>query len=426
MVRKSIVLAGLVILLLWLVPVNTLALEKPIKMDFWIFSDQQKRYFDEFLPEWQEKFPHVDIDIKLMGGDQLWQKLMVTLVSAKGAPDIAAHEIGQVAKFFRGVIGFVDLTERIKSGNYYDKVIETRWVPWSYKGRIYAVPQDCHPTVILYRRDILDEGGFPSDPESVTDLFKTWDDYVEIGKKLCGGVKDRYMIALSKKSYWTFWPFLLQGGGGIFNEEGEVIIDNEVAVRTLEFYVDLFVKHKLAIEHESDVTFFAALKENLLVTAMGPDWYVGYIKQYVPELKGKWGGIPLPAFEVGGRRTATMGGTAFAITKQSKYPDEAWEFLKYCLLRTDTGVRRYLIQYQLPPLKEVWEDPRIAVPDPFFGGQKLGTLFGSLAEDIPAFYQTPAWPEALEFLGEAIGDAVSQLKSPEQALKDAAKKIRRE
>ncbi len=42
-----------------------------------------------------------------------------------------------------------------------------------------------------------------------------------------------------------------------------------------------------------------------------------------------------------------------------------------------------------PTMSELFEDPRITdLEDPYFGGQRLGEVYGSLVDDVPIWYQS--------------------------------------
>ena len=221
---------------------------------------------------------------------------------------------------------------------------------------------------------------------------------------------------------------LLQRGGGFFDSQGDVVIDSELAIKTLGFFADMFNKNKIATPvfgtWHGDPSNFAAMQEGRILSVLAPDWYVGILKSQVPQMTGKWRAIGMPAWEAGQRRTTTRGGTMIGITRQCKNLDLAWEFLKFTYFDQQGLVNRYEKTRIIPPLKAAWDAPIFSEPDPYLGGQRLGELFTQLALDIPPLYQNPYWPEAADLFNDAVFAVVTQKQTPEVALKALAQKVR--
>ena len=74
------------------------------------------------------------------------------------------------------------------------------------------------------------------------------------------------------------------------------------------------------------------MQDGKILSILAPDLYVGILKSQVPQMAGKWRAIPMPAWNPGGRRTTTRGGTMIGITTQCKNPERAWELLNLPIL----------------------------------------------------------------------------------------------
>ena len=168
-------------------------------------------------------------------------KLLAAMLSNFGAPDLVEVEITSIGRFLKGAIdevGFVDLRPRLESEGWMDRLVVSRFTPWSYRGRIYGIPHDLHPVVLLYRDDLFKAAGV-----EMTEV-KTWDDFIAAGKKATrdldgDGKVDQYAIVLDRRTESDYFSLLLQQGGGFFDEDGNVIIDSELAIETLEFFTAL-------------------------------------------------------------------------------------------------------------------------------------------------------------------------------------------
>ena len=211
----------------------------------------------------------------------------------------------------------------------------------------------------------------------------------------------------------------------MFDTSGRVIIDEPLAIETLSFYCDMLNRHRIAVPAFSEAPAnYAAMKEGVVVGVLAADWYVGMIRKFVPELTGKWRAMPLPAWQAGGRRTSTWGGTMIGMTGQSTQQELAWEFMKFVYFDTGSLANRYRATTIIPPLKRAWDDPVFDAPDPYLGSQPLGSLFKDLAPDIPSFHLNPYWAEASDRMRDAVFAATKDEKTPEQALRDLADEVR--
>ena len=403
--------------------------EKSDNLEFWIFAST---HFDEYqarVPIFETRHPEVSVKLINYGGT-MHDKLLTALLSDFGAPDVVEVEITSIGRFLKGAkdeIGFVDLHPRLESEGWMEKLVVSRFSPWSYRGSIYGIPHDLHPVVLLYRDDLFKAAG--------VDLTKveTWDDFIVAGKRATRDVDgdgqiDQYAIVLDRKTESDFFNLLLQRGGGFFDVDGNVIIDSDIAIETLEFLTSLFNEYEIATPvygtWHGDPSNFAAMQDGKILSVLAPDWYVGILKSQVPQMSGKWKAIGIPAWEKRGRRTTTRGGTMIGITKQCKNPDLAWELLKFAYFDKAGLINRYETTRIIPPLKAAWDAPIYKEPDAYLGGQPLGELFIELAPDLPPRYQNPYWSEAADLLNDAIFAAVTEKQTPRQALTELAEKVR--
>ena len=403
--------------------------EKGKNFEFWVFAPTHYEEYQARLPIFEAQHPGINVQLINFGGT-MHDKLLTALLSDFGAPDVVEVEITSIGRFLKGAIdevGFVDLRPRLESEGWMDKLVVSRFTPWSYRDRIFGIPHDLHPVVLLYRDDLFKASGV-----EMTKI-ETWDDFIAAGKKATrdldgDGKIDQYAIVLDRKTESDYFNLLLQRGGGFFDVDGNVIIDSDVAIETLEFFTSLFNEHKIATpvygNWHGDPSNYAAMQDGKILSVLAPDWYVGLLKSQVPQMSGKWKAISMPAWEPGGRRTTTRGGTMIGITKQCRDPDLAWELLKFTYFDSPGLINRYETTSIIPPLKAAWDAPIYKKPDAYLGGQSIGELFIKLAPDLPPRYQNPYWSEAADLLNDAIFAAVTEKQTPRQALTQLAEKVR--
>lgn len=406
-----------------------------IKMSLWIFCRWHEADDKACIEDFERMHPNVEIQYVMMDEEAMYDKLAAAFVTGMGAPDMAAISNIGMGRFFKGEvreIGLVDLTERIKAGGYRDKIPESRWLQWIKEDRIFGVPHDLHPHVLIYRKDIFEQEGI-----NISQL-RTWNDFVESGKKITkdldgDGEIDRYMTHLSglggTEIDIDIWKMLGQrtGGANYFDKDHNVFIDSWVAIDTFKFYCDLFNKYHIATMKASSIDMqLAALKNGLVASEIIPDWKYVEIKSFMPEMAGKWGVAAVPRWATGAP-TWTEEGTSYSITKQCKDMDMAWKFYEYAYLDPEVRTRSVKEEYLsiLPCTEDSWKNLFFHEPDPFLGGQKFLEMLLKVAPDIPAIYTTAYTPFVRHQMEVAIVDALEGSKTPEEALEWVGEKVRK-
>jgi len=138
-----------------------------------------------------------------------------------------------------------------------------------------------------------------------------------------------------------------------------------------------------------------------------PDWRAHLLEMESPRVSGKMKLMPLPAWEPGGRRTSVWGGSGLAITKSGKNPELAWQFARQLYFdRSELG-KRFSDTSILPALKDAWALPEFSAPSAYFSEQPIGTLYASLAGEVPPLWMNPFYPIANNKLSEAFLKAVN-------------------
>jgi len=399
--------------------------KEKVKITMWFHDFLYVQFFTDRANEYAKMHPEYEFEFEIVQIPEIADKFIGTLVAGTGAPDIVGVEQGWMPRLFKGGLaekGMYDLNPwmELEGAGFKDKFL--RWELYTYEGKTYGVESALCPSVYYYREDIFGQAGV--DPNT----FKTYDDFIEGGQKLKKETGS-YMLPLDTVGGDYFLLPMLQNDGNIFDDKGNVVLDSPQNVEALQFYYDLAYRYEVgyATAEFWGAGLTAAYKDGTVVGVIGPDWYSDYVmKQSLKELSGKWRAAFMPVFRPGGRRTTVWGGTGMGVTKQSKYPEIAWEILKYTYMTKENQVKRYLEIHYFPTMLDALEDPRIVeAEDPFFGGQKLGALFAEVAPEVPIYYASPYKTEALDILSkDVITPVMAGEKSAEDALKDAAKKLK--
>jgi ABC-type glycerol-3-phosphate transport system substrate-binding protein len=390
-----------------------------VKLELWTFVNTHARWFRSMAEDYKkDKNPNFDLNVSEIAFNDLADKLQVALqAGGVGAPDLVDIEQGRFGGYLRGTgdPGLVDLTGMLKEGGYMDKLVAAREGLYTYKGKTYGIEHALCPVVLYYRGDVFEKAGI--DVSKLT----TWDEWIQAVKPLTSAD----VAAITFPGHEVL---LRQRDADYFDAEGKVALDSDLSIQTMQFILDMRDKDKVAQQDPSGNggdAWWAALKEGKFLSVVGADWYAGFLKDNVPDLKGKWKAMPVPAFTKDGRHTSCSGGTGNCIVKYSKHIDEAWNFQQYSMLSVEGNVRRFELTNLFPPFIPAMTDKRLHTADEYFMGQDLGQLFADMGPNVPTQYQSPYRAEMNSKLTPVWQDLYDGKQTPDTTFKQVAADIRK-
>lgn len=372
------------------------------KLTLWTFANIHARAYEKAAPAFEAKHPCMDVDVQLVHGVAVTSRLRAAFWADLDVPDLVEVEISSAGTFFRGPVddlGFIDWMPWLKETGYVDRIVKTRFAPYASKGRIFGLPHDVHPVMLAYNREAFEELGI--DPATL----ETWADFIREGRRVTvrKGAEQRYMVELPDSSSSALEVFLFQRGGGYFGADGNLTMDDEIAFRTVRWYIPLVAgKRRIGNALGGRDIFSRALENRLILSFLCPDWRSKSIETHVGSMKGKMALMPLPAFEPGGRRTSTRGGTMLGITRKCPNKKRAFELARHLYLDPEDLARRFRELNILPPLKDAWALPEFNEPRAYWSDQPIGRLYAELADDVPPQYTSPFIGLAKGKMGEVV------------------------
>ena len=375
---------------------------KRADLTMWTFAKEHAKAYDEAVPTWNAEHPDGTLEVKLVHNEAINNRLRAAFWSNAEVPDLVEVEISTAGSFFRGPIdsvGFIDLKPWLEETGLIDEIVQTRLAPYTNRGRIFGLPHDVHPVALAYRADLFEELNINPDD------IETWEDFAEVGRRVTrrGGGDPRYMIGFSSGSGADLEPLMFQNGGGYFDAEGEVVFDSPETLEVLLWYIPQVAgPERIATDAGGGAAFASNLIEGRVLAVLCPDWRSDVIEADAASLEGKMRLMPLPAFHKGGRRTSTRGGTMVAITRDCPRPDLAKEAALHLYKNEDALAERFRATNILPPFKGLWDHPVFDEEDPFWSGQRIGTFYIGLADDVPPQYASPFIQLAKSKLGGVV------------------------
>lgn len=372
--------------------------------------------------------PDIQIVPETMGPSDVYENLLLAASAGEGAPDMVGLESSHLAEYVE-LGALVDITDQILP--YYNKIDSAKWPAATDKqGRIYAMPVDSGPVALYYRRDVFEQAGLASDPDSVQPLVNTYDDYYQLGK-LIKERTNKYLFPQAKANndFRIFESLLWQRNAGYIDREGKVVLDNPKAIETLEWLDKLYKEDLLLDSVAWTAGWYAALDEGQIATIPNAIWLGGFLWGWIcPEASGKWGIVPLPVWEAGDVRSANDGGSNISITSQcpEEEKEAAWKFIETIFTSKDYMLDAWKRADWFPSLMSAWEDPFTDEPVEFFGGQAYRRIFVEAGKQVPFGGIYSSNYSEMNSILQTYGTAyiLGEIESAEESLTQAAEEIK--
>ncbi len=239
-------------------------------------------------------------------------------VSARTAPDVAlGNAMGDPIN-----LALRNAVYDLSSFDDFDEILSERYsesamIPYTYKGKTYAMPETMHFYVMYYRQDILDELGL-----TVPSTWKEWDAVIsELSKKnmQVGLPHDENMLL----------TFMYQMDSELYNNEGESVnLDSKEAYLSFEKLTEYYTLYGFDTEYD----FVNRFRSGEMPLAIVDYTVYNQLSLFAPEIQGKWGMSLVPGTEKEDGtidHTTPFTGTSTVLLQDSDNPEAAWEFMKW-------------------------------------------------------------------------------------------------
>lgn len=354
----------------------TYSIDTSVSGEITLWSFLFNTSFVDVIPEFNKMYPNVTVNVLDVGFGELHDKLATSLAAGTGAPDIALIEEGQFGRYNYGDTLENLLEAPYNAGRLQDLVPEYNWDRWhSVDGAsLFGMPWDITPGVTFYRTDILEQLGFPNDPEELGDYMEDPDNWIILGEAL----KADGRFLLEFKDLPLQWA---ANQYGYFNSDLEWMRNNDELVKMLDVS-----KRGAQIGLSADVSVFSEEGKQLMAQGKLPfivlgSWGARVLQESVPDQSGKWQVTRMPLGLYGG-----IGGSSFVIPSQGENKEAAFAFVEWMNLSEESWKVFSSPQFSIQAgYKHIWEkDWYKNSTSEFLSDQRDIEFYSSLADKIPA------------------------------------------
>jgi multiple sugar transport system substrate-binding protein len=312
--------------------------------------------FQSIIDEYEKTHPDVTIKQEGLAWGDLEAKLTAAL--AAGAPPEASHGQAITCASFAQK-GLLRDQEDIADSVGKDNIFEACRNLCRLDGKYYGVTHSPNTNLLIYRKDIFKKKGLKPP--------KTWDEFIKVAEAMmekdAKGRVTRY--GLSLPGVPLFVNILVAeltnaNGGRLFDlKTGRPTFTEKQVIEVLNFYKKLNDKVLPPgwLGHGYLDTFTNLATGKAAMVYQGHGRSAGYIEKYAPKGMGtpEYFGVMIKPHGPSGKQTAAqIDAEPWMIFKNSKYPEEAADFIKFFF--TEAPYIRYLHSvpvHLLPTLKSV-------------------------------------------------------------------------
>ncbi|MBP2471729.1 multiple sugar transport system substrate-binding protein [Crossiella equi] len=346
----------------------------PTRITFWSSLRGSRQVVEAFNKGQNRIF--VDFQQVPTGGQGGYAKLS-NAARAGNAPDIVTIEYPQVPGFaIDGVLR--DLTDLV-SDDLRAKLLPQALRLTTFDGRLFSVPLDVEPMVLHYREDLFTRHGLR--------VPETWAEFTELARAVRGLPGGHRLALFPTDGGMQFAAFAWQAGAQWFRTDGgawNVSIADAPSRRVAEYWQGLLDEGLLHANAADSKHADAQIAQGNVLTRLSGAWEAGAQRNARPGQKGLWRIAPIPQWDNASEVVGTHGGSTFAVTVDSAFPEAAVEFIEWQVSHPDALRARLSsgTSSQYPAAPALVPVGREAFDRAYYGGQDIYQLFDEEAHKI--------------------------------------------
>ena len=292
----------------------------------WIAPDERmEKFWKIVVDEWNDKEKGMKVDFRNIPSSGSSEEAIFTSIASRTSPDICT---GIVSGFSKQLIS-LDAVHNLQSFDGYEELIKQRKMAvlikrWAVDAESYVFPVFSSPLLVWWRWDILSKLGWKDVPMTYSDIFK-------LSEQVCIPRKRYCLKIFGSNDWWSRWNdfiayYYAASGGKPYIENNKAVFDNNAGKDVMKFF-------KTMLEKKYTLYIIPGLYPFYDGTLAGMATFANEVeiaKQTFPKmLKNiKVGTLPVPD-DYKGKKYTRANTRGLVVFKMSKYPEEAWNFIKW-------------------------------------------------------------------------------------------------
>lgn len=368
-----------------------------VTLKYWTapFGEDDGAFFNENLASWCEE-TGATVEVQVTPWENYEEKIMTGVAGGTG-PDV-------VYMYNEMLYNYIEQEQLVPLDDYFTEEEKENYIYWDngqIMGKQYILPYVVGaPRILFANMDLLAEAGYEEIPT-------TWDELKEVAiavEEATGKTGfDQYWGGYFGDLDETYFPYLWQAGGDIVDEEGNLTLDSEEALKAAEFVYSL--------KEEGILPKSCTSRDG---TAVSDDFKNGEVAMFVSSSTGaekfteagiNWDFIPFTTDVEGGTfvandslvlmTTCENKEAGIALMKELTSPEIMQKFHETC--------------YKMPPITK--EETYADQPE-------FESMYTECADEFHALPVMKNSSQILTALFSNLQEMMMDQKTPEQALQD--------
>ena len=373
----------------------------PVTITFWGWAKGTQQVVDAFNTS--HKDVHVTFE-QIPSGVAGGYAKIENAVKAGNAPDVYNVEYAALPDFVsQGAVQ--DITKFVPAA------LTAKYLPQSvelttFGGRTLGLPLDAAPQALFYRKDLFAKAGITTPP-------KTWAEYLTDAEQLKQAEPNTRIGTFFPDDPSTLEALSWQNGAHWFTAQSDkwkVDIGGPETTRVTDYWQKMVSDDLIRVQPSFSQQWTASLQKGGTAAYLGAAWGGGVLKSTLagaPGANGKWAVAPIPTWD-GRPASGMLGGTTFAVSKDSKKAKAAVEFASWATTTPD-GIRARIASGTssvFPADSDLIPTAKAAFNTDFYGGQDIYSVFVAGAKAIKPDWQ---WGPAISVTNSTMTDAFGKL-----------------
>ncbi|WIB64936.1 sugar ABC transporter substrate-binding protein [Curtobacterium sp. MCBD17_040] len=282
--------------------------------------------YAKFAAAYKKTHPGVNIKIqKTPGGD--FNQWFTTQLSGGSAPDIVRVTWQSFGRYAENG-GLIDLSKWVPA-RYGKGFQKSFWQASLLDGKPHAIPQHTDTFATYYRKDVFAAIGEqpPASIGQAWSLSEFHDLLVKV-KKQTGKYGMVYGFGGPNTAY-RWLPFLYMMGGRLLdNDLKKPMINTKKGIAALDWFQGLYndglIPKSNTIKASNDASTLNSFTTGQVGVMLYGDWLMGDVGKGLDQ--SKWDVTYMPK---GKKAASDLGGNLLGVSKSSKHPDVAADFIKF-------------------------------------------------------------------------------------------------
>ena len=280
-----------------------------------------------FAQAYQAAHPKVSVSIMVTPSTN-FDEWFGTRLAGGQAPDIIRLQYQELGRYEANG-SLVNLNPHLPPG-YSGAFLPTFWGAVQYKGGVYGIPEHTDTFATYYRTDMMQQLGVA--PPTTLDQAWNWDQFLNVAqnvKRITGKYAVGFGYAGANTAY-RWLPLLYMHGGALVGSDGKTpAIESPEGISALTWTQNLYknglVPPNNTIKGSTAATARQYFIDGVVGLMLHGDWVMQALKT---SLKDSQWAVTYMIRDKG--RASDLGGNALSVTKDSKNPAAAVDFLLFC------------------------------------------------------------------------------------------------